>query len=395
MARRNLTELRVFVASPSDLDTERASLEDVVQELNRLWSDNTGIRLELVMWEKHTRPAIGADTQDVINTQIGDDYDIFLGLLWTRLGTPTARAESGTAEELERALARYEKDPKSVRIMFYFKDAPVVLSDIDPEQLARLRAFRDRLSQIGVLFREFRRTEELLAYLRTDLSKEVQCWGKTWGETGQAELRERQMGPPEEPVPVEEEEGYLDLMESALEGLDATNLSLGRMTSSLSDLAERARSRTEEMQRIGRVDSQGALKQAKRTGNLAARDLKTFAAALRSETVEYGRNLDSSMRALTRVLAMAEVSTEDVQELRDFGDQIDILNAEIVDARGAILDLRETVRKSPRLTTEYNRARREVVAELDVLSREYDGNIASLTAVGEQIRRLVDEAGSS
>ena|SRR3989337_1199459 len=32
--------------------------------------------------ETHTYPGIGEDAQDVINKQIDDDYDIFIGLMW-------------------------------------------------------------------------------------------------------------------------------------------------------------------------------------------------------------------------------------------------------------------------------------------------------------------------
>ncbi|MFL6275750.1 MAG: hypothetical protein ACJ74G_11245 [Blastocatellia bacterium] len=46
---RTQTILRVFVASPGDTTEERASLEDVIQELNTIWSKSLGIHLELLM----------------------------------------------------------------------------------------------------------------------------------------------------------------------------------------------------------------------------------------------------------------------------------------------------------------------------------------------------------
>jgi hypothetical protein len=85
---RTETILRVFVASPSDVIEERQLLEEVVKELNLTWSKNLGIRLELVKWETHAFPGIGDDPQAVINTEIGDDYDIFIGIMWTRFGSP-------------------------------------------------------------------------------------------------------------------------------------------------------------------------------------------------------------------------------------------------------------------------------------------------------------------
>ena len=119
------TLLQVFVASPGDVDDERIILEDVINEFNLTWGDRHGVRLELLKWETHSRPGFGADGQDVINKQIGNEYDIFLGIMWGRFGTPTGRAESGTEEEFNRAYARLADSPNTVQIMFYFKDAGI------------------------------------------------------------------------------------------------------------------------------------------------------------------------------------------------------------------------------------------------------------------------------
>ena len=43
---------------------------------------------------------LGIDAQDVINRQLGE-YDIFLGIMNTRFGSPTHRADSGTEEEFD------------------------------------------------------------------------------------------------------------------------------------------------------------------------------------------------------------------------------------------------------------------------------------------------------
>jgi hypothetical protein len=76
------TILEIFIASPGDVVAERKVLEDVVSEFNLTWGDKHRVRLELLKWETHSRPAFGQDGQDVINKQIGDNYDIFLGIMW-------------------------------------------------------------------------------------------------------------------------------------------------------------------------------------------------------------------------------------------------------------------------------------------------------------------------
>ena len=175
------TVLSVFVASPGDVADARKRLERVVDELNFLWSREYGLRLELVKWETHAYSDIGIDAQDVINNQL-DQFDIFLGIMWKRFGEPTGRAESGTEEEFIRACDRHEQDPKLVRVMFYFKDAPPGrLSEVDTQQLEAVNKFRKEVAESGVLYGTYKSLNEFEALVRQHLSRQVQAWGKSWG----------------------------------------------------------------------------------------------------------------------------------------------------------------------------------------------------------------------
>ena len=173
------TLLQVFVASPSDLVDERKVLEEVIDEINLTWSDAHNIRLELVKWETHTRPEFGEDGQDVINRQIGDEYDIFLGVMWGRFGSCTNRADSGTEEEFDRAYSRLKTSPGSVQIMFYFKDAGIPPSKMDPAQLVKVQEFKRKIaSEYGGLYHEFESLDEFGMKSRIHLSKLLQDWLK-------------------------------------------------------------------------------------------------------------------------------------------------------------------------------------------------------------------------
>ena len=168
--------LSVFVASPGDVEAERGKLEEVIRELNVSWSRELGIRLDLVRWETHAYPGIGSDAQTVINEQIPDDCDLFIGIMWCRYGTPTGRGGSGTVEEFDRAMARYNNDPNSVQLMVYFKDEPVPPSQLDPEQLAKVNAFRSSLGDEGLLYWKFDGIEPFEKLIRLHLTRQVQAW---------------------------------------------------------------------------------------------------------------------------------------------------------------------------------------------------------------------------
>lgn len=53
----------------------------VVKELNLTVGSEAGVRLELIRWETDAYPGFGSESQAVIDQQVGDDYDIFIGIV--------------------------------------------------------------------------------------------------------------------------------------------------------------------------------------------------------------------------------------------------------------------------------------------------------------------------
>ena len=148
-----VTKVRIFVASPGDVASERSQLDKVVAELNvtlPALAPDKQLTLDLVKCEKSVAPGLGRDAQDVVNQQIGD-YDIFVGILWKRMGTPTAVASSGTEEEYQRAYASWQRD-KKLPILFYFSQEPYSTKSLEEnEQVRRVLAFRNELSNHGLV----------------------------------------------------------------------------------------------------------------------------------------------------------------------------------------------------------------------------------------------------
>src|SRR6266851_8780886 len=103
MANR-LTRLTVFVSGTSETEAEKAALKRVLEEINGVLEKTHGVTLRLVDWPDTMRPGVNTDPQSEINRQLDSDYDIYVGLLGSRFGTPTPRATSGTEEEFQQAL---------------------------------------------------------------------------------------------------------------------------------------------------------------------------------------------------------------------------------------------------------------------------------------------------
>lgn len=164
--------LRVFIASPGDVDEERDVVSLVVGELRRVFDDLLPFRLDAIRWETHAWPDIGEDAQELINREIGE-FDILVGIMWRRFGTPTRRARSGTDEEFQRAY-RYFKEYGRPRVMFYFRRSPFYTTDLkEVSQFSKVVQFRKELEKMGVLFWEYDRPIDFERSVREHLIRQI------------------------------------------------------------------------------------------------------------------------------------------------------------------------------------------------------------------------------
>jgi hypothetical protein len=100
-----------------------------------------------IKWEDDAYASIGRDgPQDVINKQIVRDADILVGFFWTRLGTATGKAESGSVEEINEFIEAGKP------VLLYFSDQPVRMEGVDQKQYASLVTFRASLQPKGLTF---------------------------------------------------------------------------------------------------------------------------------------------------------------------------------------------------------------------------------------------------
>ncbi len=146
------TVFRVLLTFPGDVRKEAEHLREVIEDWNRQNSAREGVVLSPVAWDTDAAPILGVDAQMAINMQIVNSADLLIGVFWSRMGTQTARAVSGSAEEV--SIFRQTEKPA----MLYFCSAPIPREKIDPQQLAALSTFR---SELKGLVGEFADVHEL------------------------------------------------------------------------------------------------------------------------------------------------------------------------------------------------------------------------------------------
>lgn len=391
--------LSVFLASPSDLVEERSRFSEVIAELNSLWATKLGVRLAVWKWETHAYPAFGGDAQAVINEQMPDDFDLFVGMMWARFGSPTPRAGSGTAEEFERALARFKESPNSSQLMIYFKDAPKPISEIDPAQLGAVNTFRSRVEAEGGLHWSFSSADDFAVNLRIHLTRFVQDW------------QQRNMAPMPVSVVAEtsapasmtseiDEAGYFDVLEDATAGMIEIGEILERLNASTLELKTSTEQRTAELEALNDAAGTSSPAAYKRVVNRLASDLNRYSSATRREIGTLEQRLDEVLRGTGQLASFSLDFNSDssaMNALTTLADQVDGFGAILSESADSVRQMRGSVASSPRMTTEYNRAKRAAIDVQDEVVRVLVDASQTCIRVVAGIRAIVtgrDERGS-
>ena len=190
MADNGITKLKILVASPSDVETERKIVEEVIEDWNIRNSNEHHMELKAVLWEKHAASenrGNGDGPQEVITRQIVDDCDCAIGIFWNRIGTPTKLAEGGAVEEVQRMLTVLKRP-----VMLYFSNLPIARNKVDKGQEAKLDEFRALMNKDGLVW-EYKSRATFQKLLARHLDKNIREWFGTLGAP-----------PSKQPIPTDE-----------------------------------------------------------------------------------------------------------------------------------------------------------------------------------------------
>lgn len=182
-----MKRLRIFAASPSDTSPERAKVETVASMLKPL-ADALDIALDVSDWSAVV-PDMGRPEQVILDQLKPTEWDVFIGILWHRFGTPPAgqnpqtRKEylAGTEEEFKTAYRLWQQHQKP-RIMIYRCTRSVPLDALDPDQYKRVKDFFEQFDAVKGehpgLYQTFDTTEAFEKLLLNNLQKLLLEYGE-------------------------------------------------------------------------------------------------------------------------------------------------------------------------------------------------------------------------
>ena len=165
---RTATVIRVMIASPGDVASERQIAKQVIHDWNDIHSLDRGTVLLPISWDTHASPAMGDRAQAIINKQILSDADILIAIFWARIGTHTGVAACGMVEEITEHIAAGKPT------MLYFSTAPVRQDSVDDDQFKSLRLFKETVrNQNNGLYEEYESLSEFKEKLTRQLAQTI------------------------------------------------------------------------------------------------------------------------------------------------------------------------------------------------------------------------------
>ena len=146
-----MPNVRVFISSPSDVQVERDTAKTAIEKFNQTdWAKSHSVKCESLRWEDTVVERITGNINQEVLSQLGP-YDIYIGIMASRFGTPSDLSESGTEYEFQDALRRYKED-SSLWISFFFpKSLNTVPHTTEAiEQLSKVIEFKNRVKGMGI-----------------------------------------------------------------------------------------------------------------------------------------------------------------------------------------------------------------------------------------------------
>lgn len=403
---RNITEFDLFVSSPADVADERDCVGEAVDELNANWQRQLGLRLNVIRWENYGLPGFGEDAQDVLNQDLPEQLDAFVGILWSRIGTPTRRAESGTVEEFERTYKQWKTKPDTIRQMMYFKNADVPFEEIDTEQITSVRQFKSSLSNRGCLYQDFKSTDEFRRLIRNHLTQlaqklasrhrtndaqdtratsQVAVTGAAVVAAGAANVSSDVLRPRK--ADVDDDEGLIDLVEKYQYEMSNVVGVANSLTESVETLGAQTKKSISDLNQLDLKQNPQRMKQAKRVVNGLARHLQSFAKRVGAEAPVMKGSFNEASAAFEGAIVVApDFGEEGIRSIKGTAPNVERLIGTLDGTIVSIGGMRTSILRVPRTTTQFNRARRAAVNALDELLYTLD----SAKRVIESSLRLLD-----
>ena len=389
---KDIKQINIFISCPGDITDELNSIELIVKEINKTFGELNGFALRIVHWSEDTYTDIGEDGQEIINNQI--EYDILVGILWMRLGTPTKRDKSGTVEEINRAIV----NPNKQQLIYFKTTSPNNINAINTSDLNEIRIFKKELSD-KLLYKEFESVEKFETLFRLNLSnlikdkfllKKEKQFDNNDSSNSVEIVSSKKVSKYQNIISLIDEienpnqeslidVDIFDLTETSFEYFEKVTMNLENLTNYITKLTGRLNSSTEEINRTNNIkDTRLKISKAKKIINQLSEELNEFISSLNS--FNSSDNLKEVGKKVSEVLLTIK-SYKDENYLDIKSNTIDYRNS-MEYAMNSTANMLKEIMLWPPVNLKFNTTKRNTEIVLKDLTKEI---MFGLTLIDESI----------
>jgi Domain of unknown function (DUF4062) len=375
---KTVTLFRLFIASPSDVKEERMIVQKTVDELNVTFTPQANIKIEVINWEKNVYPGVGDDAQHVVNKVINDDYDIFIGIMFSRFGTPTKRDSSGTKEEFERAYNNYSKEKLTPSIMIYFKNGAIEFDDIIPDQISAIQSFKENLKSKGVLYKDFKQVSDFEQMFRLNLTLLLHNLASQTieldNQSSVFKISDSENSEPTNDLSVvqKDEIGFFEAIDSLKIDIEDVLSALSRIVSYMSQLTLKTDQKTARIEKANTKTPDVKFVEIRKIFDQLADDMKDFNSLTQVEIPILSECFFSFVKNFNDAIIAYYSVIDDENERLAFAQGLTNLKDSIRSASTGMNNLKTIISSTPLLTTKFGKAKKENSQVLTQITKEFD-----------------------
>jgi hypothetical protein len=367
---RTVTSITVFLASPGDVESERDIISKSILEWNTLNSRQRQVYFDLLRWETSVSAGFSSDGQAVVNEQIGDAYDVLIAIFWSRLGTATPRAASGTIEENERALGRYQAG-ENIELAFFFKDAPLNFRQADLVQLQAVKSFESQVQQAGAFSKMFKDEDALKFEVSLLLGKIARKYDKAASDVSGLDSKKPEISGSSSSVQSDIEEddvGFYDMPERLTKHTSAATKSLSDMNENLMAMSLSVGEIVEELSEIRKLRPI-APSEAKHYAERVACGMDEYSAYLEANLSEFAEQQALMATDIRRLIDLSYdfAPAHGTTELTTLDNTLEVMISGMSGNITKTSSFLKTIIGLQRTTSLFNKARRRLVSNLNGL----------------------------
>ncbi|MGF9567858.1 hypothetical protein AAIH70_30765 [Neorhizobium sp. BT27B] len=167
-----IRKLRIFLSHPADMAFYANEASRMVAVSNPRWERDHKANVSVETFRDIASNFDASGVQNATNRYFKDRYDIYLGLMGSKLGTPTSQFASGTVEEYRIAVQSMQNGGKVSALLFGFCEVPINPYLIDADELKKAKEFRDEMSRNQLSF-TWSKSEDFFGTVSDQIDKVV------------------------------------------------------------------------------------------------------------------------------------------------------------------------------------------------------------------------------